>query len=264
MSNHYVVDFNPILISLGPIDIRWYGLMYVIAFIVAAIFLRLLIKRKFIQIPIEKADALMTTILIGMFVGARLAYVFIYNWGYYQQNLLEIFAIWQGGLSFHGGLAGVLAGGYFFAKRNNISWFQIMDCVALCGTPGLFFGRIGNFINGELYGRVTDHWMGMIFVGGGPYPRHPSQLYQAFSEGLLLSIILWILLPRFKYYGHLSSTFLIGYGSFRYIVEFFREPDPQLGYYLWGTTTMGQILCMIMIVLGMGSFWYFSKKKITR
>ena len=261
-SNHPVVNIDPIFFSVGPLEVRWYGLMYVIGFVLAGVFLRILIKREFIRMPVEKADSLMMTIILSMFLGARLAYVFIYNWGYYSSRPLEILAVWQGGLSFHGAMVGIIVGCYIFARKQKIPLISVMDTAALCATPGIFFGRIGNFINGELYGRVTHSWVGVIFPHGGPYPRHPSQLYEAVLEGLVLSAILWVLLPRFKHYGYLSATFLIGYGFFRYLVEFFREPDSQLGYYFWGTTTMGQILCLLMILAGGIGFYWASKAKV--
>ena len=159
-----------------------------------------LIRMGFFKVTEDKVDSLITTMLIGMFIGARLFYVFIYNWDDYSQNLLDVFAVWKGGLSFHGALSGLLVSGYIFSKKNNISWAQTMDCVALSGTLGLFFGRIGNFINGELYGRLTDAPWGMIFKSGGPFPRHPSQLYEAFLEG----IILFLLLIYFRKKNYLS------------------------------------------------------------
>jgi phosphatidylglycerol:prolipoprotein diacylglycerol transferase len=143
-----------------------------------------------------------------------------------------------------------------------LHFFQVSDCLALAGTPGLFLGRMGNFINGELYGRVTDSPFGMVFMKGGPYPRHPSQLYEGISEGILLWLILWMMHKRVKHYGYISAVFLGGYGFFRYVVEFFREPDAQLGYYFGGTTTMGQILCLIMIGLSVGMYLYAKKKAI--
>lgn len=245
-----VVDFDPIIFSVGPLAVRWYGMMYVVGFIISGFLLKVLSKRGFFPLPTSKIDSLITHMIIGMFLGARTAYVFIYNWDYYQSHLMELFSVWQGGLSFHGAIVGMILGGYVFGKRNGLSLFQVMDNVALAGTQGLFFGRMGNFINGELYGRVTDASVGMIFPAGGPYPRHPSQLYEGVLEGIVLTIILWALLPRVKKYGVISAVFIIGYGAFRYFVEFFREADSQLGYYFGGTTTMGQILCLIMIAVG--------------
>ncbi len=261
-SQRFVVDFDPIIFSLGPLQVRWYGLMYVIGFVLAGAILKYLSKRGFFRPGIEKVDSLVTHLLIGMFVGARLFYVFVYNWDYYGQHLGDLFAVWKGGLSFHGAIIGLLFGGYIFAKKNNVSWAEVMDSACLAGPWGLFFGRMGNFLNGELYGRVTDSSVGMIFPSGGPEPRHPSQLYEGISEGILLPIILWLVLPRVKHHGSISAFFLIGYGIFRYFIEFFREPDAQLGYYFGGTTTMGQILCFIMILIGLLAFYISSKKKI--
>lgn len=257
-----VVDFDPNIFQLGPLAVRWYGMMYVVGFVLANFLLKKLIKRGFFKVPEEKLDELNFIMFICMFLGSRTAYVFIYNWEYYQHHLLQIPAVWQGGLSFHGALAGLIIGGQIFAKRNGLTIAQVMDNIALAGTPPLFFGRLGNFINGELYGRVTDSSLGLIFPAGGPFPRHPSQLYEGVLEGIVLSLILWALLPRVKHYGVLASTFLIGYGFFRYIVEFFREADAQLGYYLGGTTTMGQILCFIMMMIGALALYLAKKKRL--
>lgn len=245
-----VVNIDPVIFSIGPVQIRWYGLMYVVGFLLAGFLFKKLIERGFFKVGKEKIDSLITTIIICMFLGARFTYVFVYNWDYYSQNLTELFSVWQGGLSFHGAVLGIVVAGYIFARKNNISWAQVMDNISLCGAPALFFGRIGNFMNGELYGRVTDSPFGLIFPSGGPYPRHPSQLYEGVFEGLILSIILWVLMRKVKYYGIVGSVFLIGYGVFRYFIEFFREADAQLGYYFGGTTTMGQILCLLMILSG--------------
>jgi phosphatidylglycerol:prolipoprotein diacylglycerol transferase len=163
---------------------------------------------------------------------------------------MDMLAVWKGGLSFHGAVFGMCMATWIFARKNNLHFFQIADCMAVAGSPGLFFGRMGNFINGELYGRVTDSWAGVVFPGAGVFPRHPSQLYEGFSEGILLFIILFVIHKRERFYGVASSVFLLGYGVFRFVVEFFREPDSQLGYY-FGYFTMGQILCFLMIV---GSF----------
>lgn len=257
-----VIDFDPVIFSIGPVVIRWYAMMYVLGFLVAGQLLKVLCRKNFFKVPEEKVDSLITTMFVGMFLGARTFYVFIYNWDYYQNHLDELLAVWKGGLSFHGALTGLIIAGYVFAKRNGISWAQVMDCVALSGTPGLFFGRMGNFINGELYGRITDSSWGMIFPAGGPYPRHPSQLYEGLLEGVVLTMILWFMFKKVKHYGYIASTFLVGYGCFRYIVEFFREADAQLGYYFGGTTTMGQILCMIMILVGSTAFYLSAKLKL--
>ncbi|MFA6238924.1 MAG: prolipoprotein diacylglyceryl transferase [Bacteriovorax sp.] len=262
MATHYVHNLSPVLIELGPIQIRWYGLMYVIGFIIAGLILKYLVKQNFFKIAADKIDSLITVMIVCMFIGARSAYVFIYNWDYYSENLLDLLAVWKGGLSFHGALVGLLVGGYIFARQNKITLYEVMDSVALAGTPGMFLGRIGNFINGELYGRITSSPVGIIFPQGGPFPRHASQLYEAFLEGILLGLILWTVKKKVKVYGILSGLFVSLYGVFRFILEFFREPDSQLGYY-FGVITMGQILCFLMIFSGIAMMLYSKKKNVT-
>ena len=244
-----VVDIDPVIFSLGPLQLRWYGLMYVIGFLIGGQILKYLVRKGFFQIPEKRVDVLITYLLVGMFFGARLAYVFIYNWSYYRNHLLEIAFVWQGGLSFHGAVVGMVCGAWLFAKDNKVPLVQVTDCMALAGAQGLFFGRIGNFINGELYGRMTDLRIGMIFPAGGPHPRHPSQLYEGIMEGLVLSLILWMIFKKVKNYGILTSVFLAGYGVFRFVIEFFRLPDSTLGFF-FNWMTMGQILCSFMIVIG--------------
>ena len=167
---HYVHHIDPVILHLGPIQLRWYGLMYVIGFMIAAYFFKKLIEKKFFQVKVEEVDSLVTILILFMFLGARVFYIAIYNIDYYLENPLDVLAVWKGGLSFHGALVGLLAGGYYFSKTRNVPWTQVMDVVALGGCQGLFFGRIGNFINGELYGRTTDSWIGIIFPDGGPFP----------------------------------------------------------------------------------------------
>ena len=256
------VDFDPTIFSIGPLQVRWYGLMYVIGFMNGNFLLRYLSKKGFLKVDPEKADGLVTYLIIGMFFGARLFYVFIYNWDYYASRPLEWLAVWQGGLSFHGAIVGLVLGAWVFARKYQIPLFQVTDSMALAGTQGLFFGRLGNFINGELYGRVTDSPLGMIFPQGGPYPRHPSQLYEGVFEGIVLGAIIWLVYPRVKRYGVLTPLFIVGYGVFRYFIEFFRQPDEQLGFYFGGTTTMGQILCFIMIIVGTGVYFLGRKKNL--
>ena len=266
MGSHYVHNLNPVIFDLGtilgfgPIQVRWYGLMYVVGFIIAGYLLKVLIRNKFYKITEDKVDSMITTMILCMFVGARLAYVFIYNWDYYSEHLSELLAVNKGGLSFHGALVGLIVGGWIFGRKNKVSLAQVMDNVALAGSQGLFFGRIGNFINGELYGRTTDAWVGIIFKDGGPFPRHPSQLYEAFLEGILLSVFLWFMKNKVKNYGELSGYFIGGYGILRFCVEFFREPDSQLGYY-FGFLTMGQILCFLMIIVGVITYFVARRMK---
>ncbi|MBC7428290.1 MAG: prolipoprotein diacylglyceryl transferase [Bacteriovorax sp.] len=263
MNNHYVHNLDPVIFALGPLQVRWYGLMYVIGFIIAGFLLKVLVKKNFFKVPVERIDTLITTMIVCMFIGARFFYVFIYNWEYYSEHTMELLAVWKGGLSFHGALVGLCAGGYIFARRNKITWFEVMDSVALSGSQGLFWGRVGNFINGELYGRPTDSWVGIIFPnGGGLYPRHASQLYEAFLEGIMLTVALWILRSKVKVYGIISAAFIGVYGLFRFVVEFYREPDSQLGYY-FGFLTMGQLLCAIMVVVGVLVGVYAKKRNVT-
>ncbi|MBY0412820.1 MAG: prolipoprotein diacylglyceryl transferase [Bdellovibrionales bacterium] len=263
MNSHYVHDIDPIIFDFGSLQIRWYGLMYVIGFIIAGYLLRVLVKKNFFKVTEDKVDSLVTTMIICMFIGARFFYVFIYNWDYYSKNLIELLSVWKGGLSFHGALVGLCVGGFIFARQNKRSFYEVMDSVALAGTQGIFFGRLGNFINGELFGRPTISWVGVIFPnGGGITPRHASQLYEAFLEGLLLTLILWLVKSKVKIYGIIGAIFVGGYGIFRFIVEFFREPDTQLGYY-FGFLTMGQLLCALMVVAGIGLAVHAKKLKLT-
>lgn len=245
--------FDPVLVSLGPLDIRWYGLMYVVGFVLGGWILGRLQKTGFWPIAQEAIDQYITALIIGMFIGARTAYVFIYNWDYYSAHMDEALHVWKGGLSFHGALVGLCAATWWFARKHKVHFFQLADCLAVAGSPGLLCGRLGNFINGELYGRVTDSPLGILFPGAGPYPRHASQLYEGLMEGILLFALLYWMHKRERIYGIVSTWFLIGYGSFRFIVEFFREPDAQLGYYL-GVFTMGQLLCVIMIAASVGIY----------
>jgi len=264
MSN-FVVDFSPTILSLGPVQLRWYSLMYVIGYVMGGQLAKKLVREGFFKVPEKQVDELVTTLFIGMLLGARFFYVVIYNWSFYKsQSFTEMFAIWHGGLSFHGAIVGFIIAGFVFAKRNNVSWFQVMDVLTLVGTPGLFFGRLGNFMNGELYGRVSDVPWAMIFPAGGPSPRHPSQIYEALTEGLILAIIVWVMYKKklVKSYGIIAFTFCVGYGVFRFIVEFFREADAQLGYYFNGMFTMGQILCFIMIIFGTIGILYSKKAQI--
>lgn len=252
---------DPVIFGIGPLQVRWYGAMYVLGFVVGGMILKYLADKKFWPLSKEAIDKYITMLIIGMFLGARLFYVFFYNWEYYSQNFLDIFSVWKGGLSFHGAVFGMCISTWLFARKNNIHFFQLADCMAVAGTPGLFFGRLGNFINGELYGRVTDSWAGIVFPGGGPFPRHPSQLYEGVLEGIVLFGLMLYLHRREKFYGVVSAAFLLGYGGFRFIVEFFREPDAQLGYYL-GYFTMGQFLCLVMVVLAYFILMYAKKLNI--
>jgi phosphatidylglycerol:prolipoprotein diacylglycerol transferase len=243
-------NFDPIAVQLGPLAVRWYGLMYLVGFGIAFWLGRLSIRRaKDGRITVGVLDDLLFYIVLGVVIGGRLGYVLFYKPGFYVSNPLEIPAVWHGGMSFHGGFLGVLAAVWWVARKNKLRWLELTDFVAPLIPLGLAAGRLGNFINGELYGRVTTVPWGMVFQSGGPLPRHPSQLYQFALEGVLLFAILWIFSARPRPVGAVSALFLIGYGMLRFAVEFFREPDDFLGL-LALNLSMGQWLSLPMIVLG--------------
>ena len=241
-------NLDPIFFTIGNTEVRYYSLMYIIGFVVARQLVRKLGREGYFSPGEDKADELVCFVIIGLLLGIRLGYVFFYNWGYYSKHINEIFHVWQGGLSFHGGVLGGATGAFIFSLKNKVRFFIVSDTVVITATQGIFFGRIGNFINGELYGRITDSSIGIIFKNGGPIARHPSQLYEAIGEGLILFTILWITRNKLKIHGASSALFLFGYGFIRFIIEYFREPDSHLGYYFSGYLTMGQILCLSQII----------------
>ena len=240
-------NLDPVFVTIGATEIRYYSLMYIIGFVIARQLVRKLGREGYFTPGEDKADELVCFVIIGLLIGIRLGYVLFYNWPYYSQNLSEIFHVWQGGLSFHGGVIGGALGAFIFALKNKSPFFAISDTVVITATQGIFFGRIGNFINGELYGRATNSPLGIIFKNGGPLARHPSQLYEAIGEGIILFTLLWLTRSKFKVVGFTSALFMLGYGSIRFIIEFFREPDSHLGYFFSGYLTMGQILCLAQI-----------------
>jgi len=244
---------DPVAFSIGPLAVRWYGLMYLAGF-AAAWWLGVgRIARGAAPVTRRQFDDLLFVAVLGVILGGRLGYVLFYKPGHYLSNPLEIFAIWQGGMSFHGGLLGVMAAMAFAAWRHRIDYLRLMDFVAPLCPLGIAAGRMGNFINGELWGRVTDVPWGMVFRGAGDAPRHPSQLYQFALEGMLLFIILWWYSAKPRPRGAVSALFLIGYGSLRFIAEFGREPDAFLGYLALGLT-MGQWLCLPMVAGGLALY----------
>jgi phosphatidylglycerol---prolipoprotein diacylglyceryl transferase len=241
---------DPELISLGPIKIRWYGLMYVLGFVGAYLLMSRQKRAREIGLQGTAAQDLIFYVAIGLIVGARLGYVLFYqytNYSFYLQNPLEIFATWHGGMSFHGGFVGAVFAGWLFCHRRKMPFWAVADSATVAAPIGLGFGRMGNFINGELFGRPSDVPWAMVFPDGGPLPRHPSQLYEATLEGFVLFILLWGLRQRGFRDGMMVVFFVFFYGLFRFIAEFFREPDPQVGFLL-GSLTMGQMLCLTMIV----------------
>ena len=244
-------QFDPVAIHLGPLAVHWYGLMYLVAFLSVLWLGKLRIRRNLARDPNygwqeNELDDLLFYGALGVILGGRLGYVLFYQPGYFLGHPLEIFALWQGGMSFHGGFLGVLIAMWLYARKTGKRWLAIMDFVAPLVPLGLGAGRLGNFINGELHGRVTDLPWGMVFRGAGDAPRHPSQLYQFALEGVLLFLILWFYSAKPRARGHVSAVFLMGYGALRFIAEFGREPDAFLGYLALGLT-MGQWLCLAMV-----------------
>jgi phosphatidylglycerol:prolipoprotein diacylglycerol transferase len=236
------VHINPILVELGPFRLSWYGLMYVLGFAASYLLVLYQMKRKDFGISKLEVENLYFYLILGLVLGARLGYVLFYDLKMYLADPLEIVAIWHGGMSFHGGLIGVLIVGIVFCWKSKESFWRVSDLIIVTVPIGLGLGRIGNFINGELYGRATQVPWGMIFPKGGDLPRHPSQLYESGLEGGLLFLILWYLKDRKLPTGSLLALFLLFYGAFRVFVEFFREPDAQIGqeyaphYERWLTT----------------------------
>ncbi len=255
------VNFNPILVDLGPIRVSWYGLMYVLGFLASFLLVRYQMKKKDFGVSKLDIENLYFYLILGLIIGARLGYVLFYDLKMYLEKPLEIFAIWHGGMSFHGGLIGVLIVGILFSWKNKKSFWKIADLFIVTAPVGLGLGRIGNFINGELYGRVTHVPWAMIFATDPDrLPRHPSQLYESALEGGVLFLILWFLKDRKLPDGGLLAVFLSLYGLFRFFLEFFRQPDPQLGFIL-GPFTMGQMLSSFMIVGGIVLFFILKRKK---
>jgi phosphatidylglycerol---prolipoprotein diacylglyceryl transferase len=253
-------QFDPVAIHLGPLGVRWYGLMYLAAFGFLWWLGRIRIARGLAPITREQFDDLIFLGVLGTILGGRLGYVLFYKPAYYFSHPLEIFAIWHGGMSFHGGFLGVLAAVAFFAWRRKIDWWRLTDFIAPCVPTGLAAGRLGNFVNGELWGRPTDLPWGMVFRGAGPVPRHPSQLYQFALEGVLLFVLLWWYASKPRARGAVSAMFLIGYGCFRFIAEFAREPDDFLGL-LALNLSMGQWLSLPMLLAGIALFaWSRSQR----
>lgn len=246
---------RPDLFRIGPFSVRWYAVMYVVGYIVGAKIAARRAARGLVRLSPADIDAFINYMMISMLLGARLMYAAVYEPGHYFSRPLEFFAIWHGGLSFHGAVIGMVIATALFARRRAIPFLTVTDTLALAGTPGLFFGRLGNFFNAELYGRPTQLPWGMIFPTDPLHiPRHPSELYEAIGEGVVLAILLFWLerrsIARHWYRpGVLSAAFLIGYGVIRFVIEFTRQPDPQLGFVL-GPFSAGQLLSAAMVVVG--------------
>ena len=244
----FINNFDPVAFNLFAIEIRWYSLAYIFGILFGWIYSKkLLIKDQNI---IKVFDDFVTYLIIGIILGGRLGYILFYNIKYYLNNLLEIFFIWEGGMSFHGGLIGVIIATYIFSKKYEINKFVLLDYISITAPIGIFLGRLANFINGELVGKMTDVSWGVIFPNIDNNFRHPSQIYEAFLEGIVLFLIMNVFFFWKKYRpGICSFMFLIFYGTFRIIAEFFREPDSHIGYVV-GEISMGMVLSIIMILAG--------------
>ncbi|GAD61924.1 prolipoprotein diacylglyceryl transferase [Aquipseudomonas alcaligenes] len=245
-------QINPVALDLGVIKIHWYGLMYLVGIGGAWLLASRRLKDFDPTWSKEKLSDLVFWVAMGVILGGRLGYALFYDLSAYLAEPLKILRVWEGGMSFHGGLIGVMLATWLFGRRNGKSFFQLMDFIAPLVPIGLGAGRIGNFINAELWGKVTDVPWAMVFPNGGPDPRHPSQLYQFALEGVALFVILWLYSRKPRPTMAVSGLFAICYGIFRFIVEFVRVPDAQLGYLAWNWLTMGQVLCLPMILGGIG------------
>lgn len=264
MLNDIYQSLDPVAFTLGPLSVRWYGIAYVLGFAAAALIISRVARRWKVRVD---ADALLTIIvcvIVGVIIGARAGYVLFYGDGYYFRHPLEILAFNQGGMSFHGGLVGALLSGIVAAKLTGIPYLTLADLGCIAAPAGLFFGRCANFVNGELWGAPTDLPWGVVFGGAaGAVPRHPSQLYEALLEGIIIFIVLYALSrkvpPRPR--GTFLGVFLIMYGVFRFAIEFVRQPDVQLGYLWGGWLTMGQVLSVPLVLLGAGVLVYALRAK---
>jgi phosphatidylglycerol:prolipoprotein diacylglycerol transferase len=256
----FINNFDPVAFQIMSLEIRWYSLAYILGIVIGWI----LCKKKFIKNSdiSEKFDDYITYLIIGIILGGRIGYVIFYNFSYYLDNIFDIFKIWQGGMSFHGGLLGVIASSYIFAKKNNQNPFFYLDQVSLVAPVGIFFGRLANFINSELYGTVSSAPWSVIFIKVDNLSRHPSQLYEAILEGVILFLILIYFINKdyLKKPGLISGLFLIFYSLFRFFVEFFRVPDDQIGY-LFLDLTIGQIISLVFASIGITLFYLKNENK---
>ena len=247
-------DIDPIIFRIGPLAMRWYGLMYILGFVSSYLLVMRQMKKGSFKFDRAAIDDLFFYLILGLIIGARLGYVIFYNPGFYLRNPLQAVAIWNGGMSFHGGLIGTFIAGYIVMTKKKLGFFKTADLIIPTCPIGIGFGRLGNFINGELFGRPSTMPWAMVFPQGGNVSRHPSQLYEMFLEGIALFAILWIYKDHKKRDGDVFALFLVLYGAFRIFCEFFREPDTQLGYF-FGIISMGQILSLCMIAAGIVAYY---------
>ncbi len=267
-------QIDPVALQVGPLAVHWYGLTYLAAFGLFFALAMLRLKHEpFVSLggpggwQRRDIEDILFLGVVGVVLGGRVGYCLFYKPAYYLAHPLEIFAVWQGGMSFHGGLLGVLLAMAWFARTRKRPWLQVMDFVAPCIPTGLAAGRVGNFINGELWGRLADPSLpwGMVFRGAGDLPRHPSQVYQFLLEGMLLFVLIWLYARKRRATGQVAAAFTFGYGVFRFIAEFFREPDAHLLWLQQSTgLSMGQWLCLPMIAIGAGVWWWAGQRAAAR
>ncbi|MBL7056379.1 prolipoprotein diacylglyceryl transferase [Candidatus Woesearchaeota archaeon] len=244
----FIHNIDPVLIRLGPLEIRYYGLFFVLGFVIAYFMLNYLVSKRHIKLTKDDIADFLLYLIVGTIAGSRIFYVFIYNWSFYSINPSQIIAVWNGGLSFHGGLVGASIAAYLFCKKKNISFYTLADLTVMPLALGLALGRIGNFTNGELFGRITEVPWAMKFQDAEGF-RHPSQLYES-AKNLIIFFTLWSIKDKKLPAGFLFWTFVTMYSALRFFVEFFREPDAQLGFVL-GALSMGQVLSVITFIIGL-------------
>lgn len=244
-------DFDPVAFSLGPLQVRWYGLMYLLGFISGWLLGRYRARQPGSVWSVAQVDDIVFYIALGVILGGRIGYILFYGFDAFLHNPLILFRIWEGGMSFHGGFLGVLVAMALFARKHHKPFWVTVDFIAPLIAPGILFGRIGNFINGELWGKVTDAPWGMVFrQAGDGLPHHPSQLYEAALEGVALFFIVWLYSAKPRPTMAVSGVFALSYGIFRFLVELVRQPDAHLGYLAFGWLTMGQVLSLPLILVG--------------
>lgn len=243
-------EIDPVAIQVGPLQVHWYGVMYLVGFVAGWWLARRRAREAWTPLQPEQVDDLLFYTALGVVIGGRLGYILFYNLPTFLADPLTLFRVWEGGMSFHGGLLGVLAALAWFAHRYRLAYFSVVDFVAPLVPIGLGAGRIGNFINAELWGRPSDVPWAMVFPGAGPQPRHPSQLYEFALEGVVLFVAVWWFSARPRPRMAVSGVFALGYGMARFFVEFFREPDAHIGYLAFGWLTMGQLLSLPLVVVG--------------
>ena len=254
----FINNFDPVALEILSFEIRWYSLSYIIGILLGWYLAKKFFVNKNIK---DKFDDYITYLIIGLILGGRIGYVLIYNFNFYFNNPLDILKIWQGGMSFHGGVLGIIIASIIFTKKYNDNFFEYLDVVALVSPVGIFFGRIANFLNSELYGTISNVPWAVIFIKIDNLPRHPSQLYEAILEGLVLFLILIYLKNKFlNKPGLISGLFLIFYSFFRFFIEFFRVPDQQLGY-IFLNLSMGQVISLILMIIGLILFYFKYEKR---